>query len=133
LVNIIISNPNKKMVKSMTAKSTVERYLGAFFGKQIDYQTIRELLADDFDFQGPLMSANSADEFIQKLKGYGENVGMQADIHLILDNNDTVVARYDFILPSGRVPATEWYIVKDKQIKEMHLICDPRPFFEQTG
>ncbi len=116
----------------MTAKKIVERYLDAFFGEKIDYQTIRSLLTDDFRFQGPLMSANSADEFIQKLKGFGENIGIQADIQMVLDNNNTVVARFDFIIPSGMVPATEWYIVKDNRISDMHLICDPRLFFEQS-
>lgn len=77
------------------------------------------------------MRADGADDYIAKLKDFGENSAMSAEIHQILADGETVVARYDFIIPSGVVPASEWYNVKGDKITQMQLICDPRRFFSQ--
>ena len=113
----------------MTSIDVVQQYLDAFFGERIDHGTIRALISEGFTFEGPLMSADGADDYIEKLKGFGENAAMSADIHTILADENTVVARYDFIVPAGAVPASEWYTVEDQKITSIQLICDPRPFF----
>ncbi|MEM7336897.1 MAG: nuclear transport factor 2 family protein [Chloroflexota bacterium] len=116
----------------MSTKECVESYLSAFFGERIDLAKIRTLIADDFTFMGPLMTADSADDYIQKLQAFGENARMQAEIQHILIEGETAVARYDFIMPNGRVPASEWYRVKDNKLVSMQLTCDPRSFLPPT-
>ncbi|MCP5098285.1 MAG: nuclear transport factor 2 family protein [Chloroflexi bacterium] len=116
--------------QSLPAEAVVTQYLAAFFAERIEHVAIRDLLADDFTFQGPLMTADSADDYIQKLQAFGEDAAMQADIHGMWETETAVVVRYDFLIPSGKVPASEWYQVQDGKITNIQLICDPRPFLE---
>ena len=57
------------MLMTTIAKTTVQRYLDAFFGEKVDFVGIRNLLSDDFKFSGPLMQANGANDYIEKLEG----------------------------------------------------------------
>ncbi len=110
-------------------KEVVKKYLEIFFNKQLDLNALRDLLTDDFIFEGPMMRAENADDFITKLRGFGEKIEMKAEIHEIIGEANTFVARYDFILPDNvKVPATEWYKVKTNKIECMYLYCDPKNF-----
>lgn len=114
-------------------ETVVQAYLDTFFNKQIDFKAVQNLLTDNFTFQGPLMSASSSDDFIEKLKGFGEEFVMKAEFHETICQGDTVVARYEFLLPNGTpVPATEWYKVENGKIKSMILYYDPRSFLEMS-
>ncbi len=112
-------------------KAVVEQYLDIFFNTQLDFKAVRALLTDDFTFQGPLMSADNADDFIMKLRGFGDNIVMNAEIHEVIHDGNTAVARYDFLLPGNiRVPAAEWYTVRNDKIECMYLYRDPKHFMQ---
>ncbi len=113
----------------MNPKQVVQNYLDIFFGEKFNPIILKPLLTDDFSFNGPLMEANSSEEFIAKLKHFGEEIEMNATIHKLVCEATTVVAQYDFLLPNKSiVPATEWYEVEDGEISKMLLICDPKHF-----
>jgi len=117
----------------MGGKETVTEYLDAFFGGSPDLDTIRTLLTDDFTFEGPMMTASSADDFIKQLKGMDSNMEMRAEIHYLVDDGDRVAALYDFLGPTGKISFAEWYWVKGDKISAIKLHYDPRPFLEAMG
>lgn len=113
----------------MTPKQIVQNYLDIFFGEKFNPIILKPLLTNNFSFKGPLMEAGSSEEFITKLKAFGEEISMNATIHQIVCETNRVVAHYDFILPNDvRVPASEWYEIKDLKISKMLLFCDPKYF-----
>ena len=113
----------------METKQIVLEYLDIFFGDKFNPDILKPLLKEDFTFKGPLMTANSSDEFIAKIKTFGENIEMNGEIHKVVCDGNTVVVQYDFILPNNNsVCASEWYEIKDNKISKMHLFCDPKGF-----
>ena len=115
----------------MNTKEIVKKYLAIFFSGQPDLDKIRAMLADNFTFQGPLMTANSADIYIAQLKAMGP-LKMAVNIHQILSNDNQAAASYDFVTPRGNVPAVEWYWLENKKILRMKLHLDPRPFLTES-
>lgn len=113
----------------MDSKRIVQNYLDTFFGRKFNPEILKPLLTDDFYFKGPLMTANSAQEFVSKLKAFGEEIDMNAEIHKIVCEGNIVVAQYDFILPNNTyISASEWYEIRDDKISKMLLFCDPKHF-----
>ena len=55
---------------------------------------------------------------------------MSADIHLIIEEGENVVAIYDFLGPGGKMPFAEWFVVSAGKIQSSKLHYDPRPFLE---
>ena len=117
----------------MSAKNIVKKYLDAFFGGGPDLTDVRTLLADDFTFQGPLMTASSADDFIQQLEAMGPGMEMHAEILHLIDEGDCVAALYNFEGPKGKISFAEWYWVRNNQISAIKLHYDPRPLLEAMG
>jgi len=116
----------------MNAKQIVQKYLDIFFGERFNPEILKPLLTDNFCFRGTLMEASNSQEFILKLKSFGEEIDMNAKIHKLVCEGNSVVAQYDFISPNGsRVPASEWYDVGGEKIAEMFLFCDSKLFFEK--
>ncbi len=50
----------------------VRGYFETFFAGRARHSEVRSLLTDDFRFRGPLMSANSADEYVAQLTSLGD-------------------------------------------------------------
>jgi len=117
----------------MSSKSVVKKYLAAFFSGGPDLKAVHALLTKDFTFQGPLMTASSADDFIEQLKGMGPGMEMHADILHVIDKSDCVAALYDFMGPEGKISFSEWYWIRDDKISAIKLHYDPRPLLEAMG
>ena len=112
----------------MDAKQVVQAYLAAFFEGGPDIPAMEALLTDDFSFHGPLMSADSAEEFIGELNAMEQPLSdLHAEIHHVIADGDTVAALYDFVTPMGKMPFAEWYWVRDGKISAIKLHYDPRP------
>ena len=111
------------------SEKIVCEYLNLFFSSEIDFDAIRKLLLDSFTFSGPLLKANSADEYITLLKSIGSgNLSMNLD--KILSDSEQVAVLYDMITPHGTVRTVEWFTVKDNKIGSIELLNDPRLFAE---
>ncbi len=112
----------------MEAKQVVQAYLAAFFTGGPDIAAMRALLTDDFTFHGPLMTADSAEEFIGEITGMEQPMSdLHAEIHHVIADGDTVAALYDFVTPMGKLPFAEWYWVRGDKISAIKLHYDPRP------
>ncbi len=107
----------------------VRTYLNLFFSNTPDFDAIRELLWDSFTFNGPLLKAGSADEYIALLKEVGAG-SMSAKIDNIISSSDQVAVLYDMITPLGKVRMVEWFTVKDNKIYSIELLNDPGLFIE---
>ena len=133
----VLRKPAHHIAKPLTTinimidpKQIVKNYLDIFFGEKFNPEILRPLITNDFCFKGPLMSATNSQEFISKLKALGEEIDMNAEIHKIIIEKNTVVAQYDFLLSNNtRIPACEWYEVREDKISKMLLFCDPKSFF----
>jgi len=120
----------------MDARETVERYLDTFFAKQFDLGAVRELLHDDFEYEGPLMAASSADDFIAQLETFGGGVpqALRAKNRRLLVEGDTVAALYDFFIGQDKTMTfSEWYWVRDEKLERIKLVYDPRPLLEESS
>ena len=114
----------------MDAKETVERYLDTFFAERFDLAAVRDLLHDDFEYEGPLMKASGADDFIAQLQTFGGGTpqAMRAKNRRLLVEGDTVAALYDFFIGTDKTMTfSEWYWVRGDKLERIKLVYDPRP------
>lgn len=107
----------------------VSDYLELFFSPKHDLQAIRKLLSDSFTFCGPLLQANSANEYIKKIQGVASG-GLSMKNAELISGSDQVAILYDMISPLGEVRTVEWFKIKDGKIHSLELLNDPRVFIE---
>lgn len=103
----------------------VEKFLNGFNNPDKIQESL-VLLADDYQFQNPMVQLNSKTEFIALAQEIGK-VLTGVDIVRIAQNGDWVVVFYEFkssIPGVERNLATEWFRVLDGKIRESHLIYD---------
>ena len=125
-----INRPAKKRAEQSAAQ-VVRDYLAAFYGG--DFETARELLADDLTFRGPFVEVDSADAFLASaqplrpiLKGHRLVKQWQDD--------DQVSTLYEMSLETpagtGSVLVAEWNAVRDGKVASAALVFDTAAFRE---
>ena len=112
----------------MSNADTVRGYFKKFFAGKARHSEVRALLTDDFTFVDPMMSANSADEYIQRLKGFGDELEMHVDVREVVGDGDVVAALVDFHGPAGVMAYSQWFTFRNGKISGLKVIYDPRPF-----
>jgi ketosteroid isomerase-like protein len=116
----------------MSNSDIVRSYLEQFFSGRIQHSQVRELLTDDFTFRDPLMSANSADDYIDQLKQLGDELDLRAWARSIVGEGDIVAALVEFQGPAGPMTYSMWFTVQDGKFARIESIYDPRPFLGQV-
>ncbi|MBV1916992.1 MAG: nuclear transport factor 2 family protein [Sphingomonadaceae bacterium] len=112
----------------MSTTTVIENYLSAFFGDNgADLDAIRPMLGEHFHFSGPLMKAETPDDFIDQLRNMGP-IKLKIEKRDLLIDGDRGVLVFEFLTPDGPVAAAEWYRVSGGKIVEMKLHNDPRAF-----
>ncbi|MBD3225581.1 MAG: hypothetical protein GF313_12705 [Caldithrix sp.] len=114
----------------MTNKEIIQTYFVRFFSGKARHTQVREFLTDDFTFRGPLMSANNADEYIDRLSQMGDELEIYADVCNIVAEGHAVAALVDFHGPVGNMRYAQWFTMRDGKIAELEVIYDPRPFLQ---
>jgi ketosteroid isomerase-like protein len=114
----------------MSNADIVRGYFKQFFTGKARHSEVRRLLADDFVFRDPMMSANSADEYIGQLKSFGDELEMHVDVKQVVGEGDVVAALVDLHGPAGRMAYSEWFTFRNGKIAALHVIYDPRPFLQ---
>ena len=94
---------------------TVKMYLDIFFSNEPDLRTLRTLLTDDFCFQGPLMQAQSVEDYIYQLEAVGWS-GLIAETIRFVTHDQGVAVLCDLVTPGGKVPTSEWFWLQDQTI-----------------
>jgi hypothetical protein len=112
----------------MTNVEIIMDYFKRFFSGNARHSDVRQLLTDDFKFRDPLMSANSADEYVEQLKSFGDVLDMRVDVKEIVGEGNIVAALVDFNGPGGKIAYSQWFTFRKSKIAALHVIYDPRPF-----
>jgi ketosteroid isomerase-like protein len=112
----------------MSNVEIVRGYLQKFFSGKVRHSAVRDLLCDDFTLRDPLMSADSADDYVAQLEALGDEMELRADVRRIVGEGDVVAALVDFHGPAGPMPYAHWYTLRDGKIARLEVLYDPRPF-----
>lgn len=101
----------------------VNQYMAAMAGGPKAAQTMVELLAEDFQFDGPMLKAGSRDKFLEGMAGMGE---MQPKFTMLkqIEAGQDVCSVYEFRLREDgpAVVMSEWAVVRDGQIASQRLV-----------
>lgn len=117
----------------MSNTEIVRDYLERFFSGKARHSEVRGMLTDDFIFRDPMMSADSADDYIGQLKKLGDELELHARARAIVGDGDTVAALVDFQGPAGPMAYSMWFTLKDGRFARLETLYDPRPFLRQVG
>ena len=109
----------------------IQDYFNCFFSGSARHSDVRDYLTEDFIFRGPLMAADSAEEYIRQLQAYGDNFEMHAEVRKLVSQGDTVAALVEFQGPAGPMTYVEWFTLREGQICRLEVVYDPRPFLQQ--
>lgn len=112
----------------MSNTEIVRSYLEQFFSGRARHSQVRELLTDDFTFRGPMMSADSADDYVDQLKKLGDEMELHARVRSIVGQGEIVAALVEFQGPEGPMAYSMWFTVKGGKFAGIESIYDPRPF-----
>lgn len=112
-----------------TNKEIVKKYFALFFSPEPDFHRIRSLLSDSFTFSGPLLKANSADDYITKISHVADG-GLSIQNAEFVSQDGHVVVIYDMISPLGEVRTVEWFKIDKGKIQSLELVNDPKIFVE---
>lgn len=114
----------------MNYKEIVQTYFDTYFSGKARHSKVRELLADDFTFRGPLMKADSAEEYLERLTAFGDELEMHAEVQSLVWEGFQVAALVDFQGPEGNIKYAQWFTFKGDKIQRLEVVYDPRPFLD---
>ena len=111
----------------MTPIDIVNRYTQAF--DEHDMATVESLLAEEFEFDGPLMTATSRQEFFEQLARF--DLTAKTVVRQQIATGSTVARLVDFEMTAPAqvtIPIAEWLEVEDGRIVSAKLFYDPSLF-----
>ena len=111
----------------MTTQDTVRAFYANIENK--DFEGVRNLLHDDFAFQGPIDQFDNADHLVAKLSKLAHVTESFRVRHLFVDD-DRACCVYDLITatPIRESPVTEYFELKDGRISAIVAHYDSRPW-----
>ena len=94
--------------------------------KERDFTTLREILADDVGFQGPLATLDNADDCVKGLEGMAQILDDIVVQHVFVDGQD-VLTWFDLHTTVGpAAPTANWQHIEDGKITRIPGDVDPR-------
>jgi SnoaL-like domain len=107
----------------MSAADVVRKYHEAWTHR--DMGTAGSCLADDLDFQGPIDTFSSADDFIATLTGFAQMLD-RVDLLDEFYTDDAAALLYDCITnsPAGTIRTAEFFGVRGGKIARIRLVFD---------
>jgi hypothetical protein len=107
----------------MSGAGPVTAYHEAWTHRDMD--TARSCLADDLDFQGPIDTFSSADEFIVALTALAQML-IRVDLLQRFDTDDAAALLYDCVTnsPAGTIRTAEFFGLRDGKIASIRLVFD---------
>lgn len=119
----------------MNAIDTVRAYLDvATPGPKLDPDRVRDLLADDFTHDDPLMGASNADQFVAGLRrAAASGGGGSATVETVVGDDTTVASLTRFRIGDVAVMFSQWFVVRNGRVRSSRVVYDPRPFLAMRG
>jgi SnoaL-like domain len=113
------------------ARTVVAGYFDAW--KARDFPTMRSLLADRFDFAGPIDRFDSADAYQQAVQGLSQMI-TDIVVHKTFTDGADVLTWYDLHTKiTDPAPVAEWSHVENGKITRVQAVFDARPFSPPAG
>ena len=110
----------------MTPLDIALRYMEVFFsGTNMD--ALRPLLADDFRFEGPFYTYDSADDYINALKADPPEDFAYTLINAY-EGPSSVCLVFEFAKPGIRIPMVQLFELDNGRIRKVLLIFDTGAF-----
>lgn len=91
-----------------------------------DFERAREILKDDFAFNGVLGSVNGADTYIQQMN----KLRFKYDVKKVFADNNDVCLLSEILMGETKVFTCSWYAVGDGKIQSLRVVFDPRPVLQ---
>jgi hypothetical protein len=109
--------------EAMSDLNIVREYHDAW--TQRDMGKARSCLVDDLDFQGPIDTFASADEFITTLTGFAQMLTC-VDLRQEFYTDDAAALLYDCVTdsPAGTIRTAEFFGLRDGKIATIRLVFD---------
>ena len=85
-----------------TSIDTVQQFYAAMAQGPDGAAAMTALLSEDTTFNGPILKANSRDEFFAGMAEFDPGAG-EIQMRHTFEDGDTVCVVYDFVLPGGTV------------------------------
>jgi ketosteroid isomerase-like protein len=114
----------------MSNVDVIRSYFNRFFSGRVRHSEVRSLLTDDFTYRDPLMSADSADEYVDQLTALGDEMEVRSDVRELVGGGDVVAALVDFHGPAGIIVYAQWFTMREGKIARLETVYDPRPFLD---
>lgn len=114
----------------MRNRDVFTAYLNAFTAGDLD--TARQYIADDFDFQGPIVQATGKQAFFDNISP--DLVAMTRGFELLrqFEQDDEVISIYEYQIETpagqGAIFMMEWCTVKNGQLAASRLVFDSAQF-----
>jgi limonene-1,2-epoxide hydrolase len=110
-----------------TDTETVARaYFEAWRGR--DFARLREILADDVTFRGPLGKADGADEAIAGLEGMAKSIMEDIVIERMFVDGPDALTWFALHTPdTDPLPTVNWSHIEDGKVTRIRAVFDPRP------
>jgi SnoaL-like domain len=107
----------------VSSENVVRKYLQSW--TQRDMDTARSYLADDLDFQGPIDTFSSADDFIATLTGFAQML-TRVDLLQEFYADDSAALLYDCVTdtPAGAIRTAEFFGLRDGKVASIRLVFD---------
>ncbi|MER7752653.1 nuclear transport factor 2 family protein [Kitasatospora sp. NPDC097643] len=119
------------MTTTKTVREISETYFTAW--QAGDFETLRELLAEDVDFVGALGTASGVEEALAGLKGLGR-VLEKIEVHARVVEGDDVITWFDLHTSIAPPAATaNWSHVENGRITRIRVTFDPRELLAAMG
>jgi ketosteroid isomerase-like protein len=115
---------------STDSKTVATTYFSAWRSK--DFDALRDVLADNVTFRGPMGTADGAQDCIEGLQQMAQSMS-DIEIHAMVADGPDVVTWYDLHMSGVEpMPTANWSHVEDGRITAIRATFDPRPLLESA-
>lgn len=102
------------------------KYMNIFYSST-DITALRPLLADNLVFEGPLFQFDSAEAYLDSLKG-DDRAGLSYELIQSFAQESSACVIYQFSKPGISVPMAQLFEIEEEKISKIVLIFDTGPF-----
>jgi limonene-1,2-epoxide hydrolase len=92
-----------------------------------DLETARELIADNFSFEGVLGSRDGAEAYLKDM----EKMKLKYDIKNVFTNGNDVCLLYDLAIDGKTIFGCGLYHVQNGKVMRLRVVFDPRPLINK--
>jgi hypothetical protein len=100
----------------------IKNYFEKFFSGPARHSEAQSWLTHDFTFQGPLMSADRAEDYVHQLTAMGGEMELYAEVWKMIAEGDTVATLVDFQSPADVIPYAQRFQIHDGKIARLEVV-----------